>query len=137
MMPFVMQTMKETHEVINDVPVVVLANGRSVSMSEITSCCAKEMPNGRVIGSITHGGLCCLTDISNFSSNYNGHIGIEDKTPVYCYTPTIAFFNSEKKCLEGVGVTPDIEVAFDDKLFKDTGQDNQLDRALEYIRTGK
>ena len=137
MMPFVMQTMKETHEVINDVPVVVLANGRSVSMSEITSCCANEMPNGRVIGSITHGGLCCLTDISNFSSNYNGHIGIEDKTPVYCYTPTIAFFNSEKKCLEGVGVTPDIEVAFDDKLFKDTGQDNQLDRALEYIRTGK
>lgn len=137
MMPMLISTMKEEHEIVDDVPVVVLANAGSVSMSEMTSCAAKVMPNGRVIGRRTHGGLCALTDNSSFAYNYSGHIGVENITPVYCYVPTVAIFNMEKQSLEGIGVTPDIEIALDVDAFTNEGRDTQYDRALQYIRTGE
>ena len=127
--------MDAEHEIINDVPIVVLANVHSVSMAEITSSAVKLIPNGKLIGTRTHGGLCGLTGIEEFSLNYTGYIGIKDKTPVYCYIPTLAYFNMDKKCLEGIGVEPDIEVSLDREQFSKTGRDTQLDRALEYIRT--
>ena len=137
LIPFTVSTMEIEHEVIDDSPVVVLANARSVSMAESTCMGAKIMPNARLIGRRTHGGLCSLVSTEEFSLNYSGHIGVEDKTPVYCYTPTMTFFDLDKQCLEGIGVTPDIEVALDTALYKNTKQDTQLDRALEYIRSGK
>jgi C-terminal processing protease CtpA/Prc len=42
----------------------------------------------------------------------------------------------DKQILEGVGLTPDIEVDFDVTLYRSTGRDTQLDRALQYLRTG-
>ncbi len=134
--PFVLPTMSGDHETINDVPVVVLANIRSVSMAEITSAAVKLMPNGKLIGTRTHGGLCGLNDISTFSLNYSGHIGIRNNTPVYCYTPYLTFFDMEKKIREGVGVEPDINISLDYEKFVASNIDNQLDRALQYIRTG-
>ena len=35
-----------------------------------------------------------------------------------------------------IHITPDIEVALDAQLFSTTGRDTQLDRALQFIRTG-
>jgi C-terminal processing protease CtpA/Prc len=43
----------------------------------------------------------------------------------------------DDQILEGVGVTPDIEVDFDVVQFEATGKDSQLDRALQYIRNGQ
>jgi hypothetical protein len=43
----------------------------------------------------------------------------------------------EGHILEGVGVTPDIEIDLDIKQFKDTGKDTQLDCALQHIRNRK
>ena len=134
--PHIASTLESDHEVINDVPVVVLANMHSISMAEITSTAVKLMPNGKLIGTRTYGGLCALNDISTFSINYSGHIGIENQTPVYCYTPYLAFFDMDKKCHEGLGVEPDINIDFDNDKFKSEGFDSQLDRALQYIRTG-
>ena len=37
---------------------------------------------------------------------------------------------------EGVGVTPDIEVFYDEAAME-SGTDVQLDRAIEYIHTGR
>ena len=73
----------------------------------------------------------------NFSINYTGHIGEEDKTPVYVYLPMLAQFDREGHILEGVGVTPDIEIDLDIKQFKATGKDTQLDCALQHIRNRK
>ena len=136
-MPKMMFTMDESHEVVNDRPIVVLANGGSVSMSEMTSLTAQQLENGTVIGRRTFGGLCGLTGNSANSDNYSGHIGVEGTTPVYVYMPTECIFTIDKKPLEGIGVTPDIEVAFDTKLYQETKRDSQIDRALEFIRTGK
>ena len=51
------------------------------------------------------------------------------------YMPTQYNFDMDKKSMEGIGVEPDIEVAYDRKKFTSTGYDSQLDRALEYIRS--
>jgi C-terminal processing protease CtpA/Prc len=56
-------------------------------------------------------------------------------TPVVVYLPTQCNFDMDKKSMEGIGVEPDIEVAYDRKKFTSTGYDSQLDRALEYIRS--
>jgi hypothetical protein len=41
------------------------------------------------------------------------------------------------KVLDGIGITPDMEVTLDsDAWKKGHGPDSQLDRALQYIRTG-
>ena len=42
----------------------------------------------------------------------------------------------DKQILEGVGLTPDIEVDFNVSLYTSTGRDTQLERVLQYITTG-
>ncbi len=133
-MPIECTTMDEEHEIVDDVPVVVLANCHSVSMSEMTSLTAKRMPNGRLVGKRTYGGLCALTGSSAYSYNYVGHIGVRGETPVYCYLPVTAILDMDKQFLDGVGVTPDMEVDLDQDVFDATGRDTQLDRALKYVR---
>ena len=70
--PFMLMTamtMDADHEVIDDVPVTLLINCWSVSMSEITSLSSKLMPNARLIGRRSWGGLCGLTDSSDLHEN--------------------------------------------------------------------
>ena len=125
-----------THEVITE-PVVVITNCQSLSMSEITTLVVKNMENGTHIGKRSRGGICELTsDNLTFTDNYMGHIGERGKTPVYVYLPSVANFTLDHKIIEGEGITPDIEVDFDEATFRATGKDSQLDRALQYIRTG-
>ena len=125
-------TMSTPHETITE-PVVILTNCKSVSMSEMSTLGVKTMPNGKVIGKRTWGGLCPLSDNEYNTYNYSGHIGEKGKTAVYGYVPMLGAFTLDKKLIEGEGITPDIEVDFDDTLFKNTGRDSQLERALQYI----
>ena len=134
-MPQVMQPLNVDREAITE-PIVVLSNCRSVSMSENTAVTAKLLPNGRVIGTQTWGGLCFLSsDPKDYSMTYASCIGERDTTPVYCYIPIMALFIEGMGIREGIGITPDIEVPLDPELLKQ-GRDSQLERALQYIRTG-
>ena len=134
--PMFVPTMPAEHEVIDDVPITILVNCMSVSMSETTALLSKQIPNARLIGRRTWGGLCMLSSPEDFSTNYSGYIGESGKTPVYVYLPMVGIFDMNKKSLEGYGVEPDIEVDFDHTEYVNTGHDTQLDRALKYIRTG-
>lgn len=134
--PVFTPTMSAEHEIVDDVPITILINCRSISMSETTALVSQRLPNARRIGRRSWGGFCILTDASDFASNYSGHIGVARKTPVYVYLPMVGIFDLNKKCLEGYGVEPDIEVDFDMNEYQNTGFDTQLDRALKYIRTG-
>ena len=136
LMPQIVNTLETEHATITE-PIVVLANCHSVSMAEITSISAKYIDNATLVGKRTWGGMCALSGNDNFSINYTGHIGEEDKTPVYVYLPMLAQFDREGHILEGVGVTPDIDVDLDVKQLRSTGKDTQLDRALQLIRNGK
>ena len=136
-MPAVMDTYPDEHYVVDDKPIVLLTNCNSISMSEVTSLAAKTLNNAKLIGKRTWGGLCGLTGNEKNTINYSGKIGEPGKTPVYCYCPTLALMTVDDQILEGVGVTPDIEVDFDVVQFEATGKDSQLDRALQYIRNGQ
>jgi C-terminal processing protease CtpA/Prc len=137
LVPFKVPTLETAHETITE-PIVVLANCGSVSMAEITSLSCKQLSNGTLIGKRTHGGLCSLTtDPSVYYQNYSGIIGERGKTPVYLYIPQMTTVTKEGQILEGVGLTPDIEVDFDVTLYKSTGRDTQLERALQYCTTGQ
>ncbi|MBO4742868.1 MAG: hypothetical protein J5533_04465 [Bacteroidales bacterium] len=136
LMPAVMPTMNEPHETITE-PIVVLCNSKSVSMAEISTMSAKGLPNGTAIGKRTRGAICGLSANKNNSYNYAGYVGVKGVTPVYSYVPMVATFTFDKEVLESYGVTPDIEVDLDITRFQTDGKDSQLDRALQFIRTGK
>jgi C-terminal processing protease CtpA/Prc len=134
-MPQSASTMADEHEIIDDVPITILVNCWSVSMSEVTVLSAKQLPNTRIIGKRTWGGICSLTSQEDFTSNYTGHIGKKNVTPVYVNLPMVGLFDMNKHIVEGNGIQPDIEVDLDVAQFKQ-GRDTQLERALQYIRTG-
>ncbi|MBO4249747.1 MAG: hypothetical protein J5884_00670 [Paludibacteraceae bacterium] len=137
MTPFTFNTYKEEHVVISEEPIVVLANGFSVSMAEMTSLSTKSIANARLVGMRTWGGLCSLvTDPAFYSDAYSGSFGVKNQTPFYAYLPQFVSILPELGILEGTGVTPDIEVAFDQSLYESTGRDNQFERAVQYILTG-
>ncbi|MBR6276211.1 MAG: hypothetical protein IKR31_04675 [Prevotella sp.] len=126
----------DKHEVITE-PVVVMTNCHSLSMAEITTIVVRSMENGTHIGKRSKGGICGLTsDNSTFTNNYMGHIGERHVTPVYVYLPSVAAFTLDHKIIEGEGITPDIEVDLNEAEFVSTGKDSQLDRALQFLRTG-
>lgn len=129
-----METYSDEHETITE-PIVVLTNCNSVSMAEITAQGAKEMDNARTIGKTTWGGLCSLRPNPElYSLFYASAIGIEGKTPFYAYIPN-SINITRNGILEGVGIEPDIDVDLDPTLLSQ-GRDSQLERALQYIRTG-
>lgn len=109
-----------------DVPIVALVNLYSVSMSEITSSAIKTLDNGYVIGERTYGGTCCITD---YDYDYGGSF-VNRNVDVYTASITSKFF--EGGIIEGIGVTPDIEILDDPKALSE-GIDRQLDGALKLI----
>ena len=136
-MPQTMPTMKAEHETVTE-PIVVLCNCSSVSMAEMTSMGAKVLENGTLIGTRTWGGFSALSSSENYSNNYAGYVGIQNVTPVFCYIPQeVTFSILDGKIVEGHGVEPDIVVPMDFNAWnKGNGPDSQLDRALQFIRTG-
>lgn len=134
--PQMMKTFSGEHAIITE-PIVVMANCHSVSMAEVTCLGAKQVENARVLGMRTHGGMCLLmSDPAAYSTNYASSVGIQNQTPFYAYIPADVTITNQGGILEGVGVTPDIEVQLDQQLLQAYGRDSQLERALQYIRTG-
>jgi hypothetical protein len=134
LMPARVISMDAAHETITE-PIVIMANCQSISMSETSVLCVKTLANGTFIGKRSFGAICALTGNDEHSFNYAGYIGIDGVTPVFGHVPTMASFTLAGQLIEAKGLTPDIEVDLDVNLFKATGQDTQLDRALQFIRT--
>ncbi|MBP5477189.1 MAG: hypothetical protein J6Y00_05835 [Paludibacteraceae bacterium] len=137
--PFVVTTYEAEHEVINDRPIVVLANTNSVSMAENTTYGVKSQPNGCFIGTRTFGGLSALNpDPEAYSETYSGAFGVNGTTPIWGYIPKYVCLypnkDGEYKPVEGYGFEPDIECPLDVNLWQTTGRDNQLEKALDYIK---
>ena len=133
-MPQPMPTLETEHVTVTE-PVVLLCNCATISMGEHTTWGVKDLPNGKVIGTRTWGGLCALDSNASYSDNYAGFVGIKGQTPVFAYVPLEVVMTKDGKILEGTGIIPDIELAFEhDKWNGGNGPDNQLDRALAFIR---
>lgn len=114
-----------------EAPVVVLTNIWSVSMSEMTSMAVSVLPNGCIVGERTFGGTGPL--VGDYTFAYSG---AASNACVKIYTSTSVMKDAKGVIHEGVGITPDIESLQDEQGLLN-GVDGQLERALEYIRTGK
>ena len=112
-------------------PIVVLADILSVSMAEMTAMAVSALPNGCVVGERTFGGTGPLT--SDYTFSYSGQV---NNPYMMIYTSTTMLKDVKGVIHEGVGVTPDIEVFYDEAAME-AGTDVQLDRAIEYIQTGR
>lgn len=117
-----------------DVPIVVLADMHSMSMAEMTTMAVLSLPNGCFIGERTTGGQGTLAaDNNSFEETYSGYI---ENDTYLIYTTQIMSCDVNGEVYEGVGIPPTIEAPFDEASFAQ-GVDAQLERAVEYIRSGK
>ena len=119
----------------DDKKIVVLADVNSASCAELTAAFVQLFPNGTFIGERTYGATCPLMPGGN-SILYSGVFGNYDELGYYVYTSNFDVVDKNYQSLEGIGVTPDIECLFDYNALV-AGHDNQLERALQFIRTGK
>ncbi|MFR9602775.1 MAG: S41 family peptidase [Rikenellaceae bacterium] len=110
-------------------PIVSLINLYSVSMSEVSSLFFKEFnPNSIWIGERSFGGQSLLNDDSIYAG------GIIENDYIYIYTPSLMMSDINEVCHEGVGLTPDIEILYNDVIDElKLGNDIIMDRAIEYL----
>ena len=134
--------------ILKEKPIVVLADINSASCAELTTLLIKCLPNGVFIGERTYGATCALwpqTDIQH-DIFYNGCFGdyeywkngpnpYKDDFSYFVYTSTFDMVDIDYNSIEGKGVQPDIEVKYSQSGL-DAGRDEQLNRAIRYIRVG-
>jgi carboxyl-terminal processing protease len=103
-----------------DIPIAVLTNGASGSMSEILAAALQENGFARVIGTKTAGAVAAGVPVP-----------LADGSGLLV---TVQMINTPKgRVLNEVGLEPDQVVELDAALFR-TGKDTQLEAALAYVR---
>lgn len=105
------------------IPIVVLVNKGSASASEILAGAIQDAARGVLIGEETFG-----------KGSVNRFHELSDGSALYV---TFARWTTPNgRLIEGKGLLPDIEVPLteEDRL---AGRDPQLERALEYVKTGR
>ncbi|HWB25886.1 MAG TPA: S41 family peptidase [Chitinophagaceae bacterium] len=125
-------------------PIVVLADGESVSMAELTTMSLKRLSNTTVVGDTTWGANGPLTDNSvfnagsfNFGNVYNN---IETGATTYygnAYTSSTMFKYMDDKIYEGKGFPPDVELKQSITtvfLRNNYIDDPQLDKAISLLQ---
>jgi carboxyl-terminal processing protease len=106
-----------------DLPMVVLVNSYSASASEIVAGALQDAGRAVLIGEKTFG-KGSVQNVHDLSDGSSAHITI-----AHWLTPNGREIN-------GQGLQPNIEVKLTDDDTKNN-RDPQLDRALEYLKTGK
>ena len=104
-------------------PLVVLMNGYSASASEIYAGAVQDYGIGRIVGTQSYG-----------KGVVQQVFDLKDNTSVKL---TIAkYYTPNGRSIDGEGITPDVEVEYQpDENNPDA--DNQLDKALEVLRSQK
>ena len=106
-----------------ELPLIVLVNGNSASASEIFSAAIQEAGTGTILGETTYGKGIVQT-LYQFQSDGAG-----------MQLTTSAYYTASGKSIHKTGVTPDVEVTFDYDAALEEGRDNQLEAALELMRS--
>lgn len=106
-----------------DVPLVVLVNGYSASASEIFAGAVKDHKLGTLVGTTTYGkGI-----VQNI-------FDLQDGTSLKITSSE--YFTPNGTNIHGIGVEPDVEIEYEyDET--DPKKDNQLEKAIEILKSGK
>ena len=108
--------------VATDLPVVLLVNGGSASASEILSGAIRDRKRGILVGVKTYG-KGSVQNVHQLSDGSTLHV-----TVAHWLTP-------DKHDISQAGIEPHITIETSAEAAKQ-GRDEQLERALEYLRTG-
>jgi C-terminal processing protease CtpA/Prc len=103
--------------------VIVLLNEKSISQSEWTAMCFQTAPNTTIIGSQTAGADGNVFDISFIKQFFTRMSGL-------------GVYYPDRRETQRIGIIPDIEVK-PTILGIQQGKDEVLDRAIQFIETGK
>lgn len=115
----VTQAAVDTSKYLTDKPLAVLVNGDTASCSEVFAAAIQDSDRGTVIGSTTFGKGAVQT--------------IKELSVGGAIKFTIAYYlGADGETIDGVGVTPSISIAMDQKLIG-TNQDTQLAAALDVL----
>jgi carboxyl-terminal processing protease len=118
------------------VPVVVLADHLSVSMSELTTMAIKSLPNGngKFIGTRTWGANGPLTSSVYFDGGQFtiGSAAFGSTGYMFVYTSSSMFKYINDSIYEGKGVPPDIYARETNAAYL-SGDDLVVDQAIQYI----
>jgi len=110
----------DSGDLAEDVPLVVLVDGGSASASEIVAGAVQDLGRGTLIGVLTFG-KGSVQRIHTLSDNSELRV-------------TVArWFTPNNRAIHGEGLAPDIVV----EPGEDAAVDPQLDRAIEFLRTGQ
>jgi len=103
-----------------DLPLIVLVDGGSASGSEVLAGALRDHERATLIGTITYGkgSVNILHELSDGSA---------------LYVTTARWLTPDLHLIEGVGLTPDIEVEITAEDIA-SGQDTQLESAIEYLQ---
>ncbi|SEK81265.1 carboxyl-terminal processing protease [Butyrivibrio sp. ob235] len=104
-----------------DIPLVVMVNGYSASASEILSGAIKDYGKGTIVGETTYG-KGVVQRIFPFTDGTAVKLTISN------------YFTPKGTDINGVGITPDVEIALDYEKYNKDGTDNQLNKAIEIIK---
>jgi len=108
---------------LDDTPLVVLIDAGSASASEIVAGAIQDAGSGKLIGDKTFGkGSVQLPNMLSDGSQLR-------VTIAHWFTP-------KNRAIDGVGLVPDITIPLTREDFA-AKRDPQLDRAVEYLQTGK
>jgi carboxyl-terminal processing protease len=106
-----------------DIPLVLLVNGGTASASEIVAGALQDNDRAVLIGERTFGkGSVQL--IYELSDNSRLHVTVAK------------WFTPDGNAIDGVGLTPDIEVAITEE-DRNNGHDSQLERAISFLQNGE
>lgn len=117
---------------LQEKPIVVLADCNTVSCAEMMTLSVKSLPNGTFIGERTWGGTGPLMPGSN-NVLYSGVFGDYSRYGYYVYTSNFDLVDRNYNSLEGKGIEPDIWVDYDQEALN-YGQDRQLNAAIDYLK---
>ena len=106
-----------------DIPLAILVNQGTASNSEVVVGALQDHGRGALIGEQTFG-KGSVQHVHEMSDGSSLHV-----TMARLLTP-------DRYPFHGMGLTPDIVVPFTEEDFKQ-GEDPQLERAIEYLETGR
>lgn len=104
-----------------DMPLIILVDGGSASGSEVLAGALQDHGRATIIGTQTYG-----------KGSVNLPIELGDGSALY--VTTARWLTPDKHLIEGIGITPDYIVEFSEEDW-DNGIDNQLEYAIEYLKS--
>lgn len=103
------------------IPLTVLVNGYSASASEILAGAIQDYDKGTLIGTTTYG-----KGIVQRIHRLNDGTAIK--------LTVSAYFTPSGRNIHGIGITPDIELEYDQEAYDADGTDNQVEKAIEVLK---